>query len=389
MSRLISIGLSGALGVAGLSLVAASDPLPPDTTYRPLPSLPLSEVKQNDEAQKPRVMERQRSLLEQRYDLPNRPIAGARMSGGRKAVQDGVRVKLPPGETWDSLSGKSAIDIRDNELLPSGFLPCRTSSMPPAARSFRNGRSRKSHRRRLRDLRRFDVEFDLPDHLTPEFPPPIFLTTHPELGDVSRGELLTIRNFYEIHERHRHARSDGGLAPAADALSAGRIQSDRGPQGRGAKPGRGLSRLSFELSHQCGVSPDARRTAASRALPPRYDQPARPVQPADPRFEAVAALGRGFHRVRAAHRLFQRRPCQRHAQGRASARPPEPGGDDGADAEHHRLSASAEARSVGSPRSRQGQRTGTCWGSRSSSAKAAAPNATFRSRRSWTTTCTT
>jgi cytochrome c peroxidase len=34
--------------------------------------------------------------------------------------------------------------------------------------------------------------------LTPEFPPPIFLTTHSELGDVSRGRLLTIRNFYEI-----------------------------------------------------------------------------------------------------------------------------------------------------------------------------------------------
>jgi hypothetical protein len=30
------------------------------------------------------------------------------------------------------------------------------------------------------DLRRFDVEFDLPEHLTPEFPPPIFLTTHTE-----------------------------------------------------------------------------------------------------------------------------------------------------------------------------------------------------------------
>jgi cytochrome c peroxidase len=47
-------------------------------------------------------------------------------------------------------------------------------------------------------LRRFDVDFDLPDHLTPEFPPPIFLTTHAELGDVSRGQLLTIKNFYEI-----------------------------------------------------------------------------------------------------------------------------------------------------------------------------------------------
>jgi cytochrome c peroxidase len=40
--------------------------------------------------------------------------------------------------------------------------------------------------------------FDLPDHLTPEFPPPIFLTTQPHLGDVSRGQLLTIKNFYEL-----------------------------------------------------------------------------------------------------------------------------------------------------------------------------------------------
>ena len=39
---------------------------------------------------------------------------------------------------------------------------------------------------------------DLPEHLRPEFPPPIFLTSHPELGDVSRGQLLTIRNFYEL-----------------------------------------------------------------------------------------------------------------------------------------------------------------------------------------------
>ena len=197
MSRLISIGLSCALGVAGLSLVAASDPLPPDTTYRPLPSLPFSEVKQNDEAQKPRVMERQRSLLEQRYDLANRPIAGAMMSGGRKAVQDGVRVKLPPGETWDGLSGKSATEIRDNELLPSGFLPLPHVKHATGGQVFPERQIEEIASQEARDLRRFDVEFDLPDHLTPEFPPPIFLTTHPELGDVSRGELLTIRNFYE------------------------------------------------------------------------------------------------------------------------------------------------------------------------------------------------
>jgi cytochrome c peroxidase len=42
------------------------------------------------------------------------------------------------------------------------------------------------------------VDVDLPEDLLPEFPPPIFLTTRPELGDVSQGKLLTIKNYYEI-----------------------------------------------------------------------------------------------------------------------------------------------------------------------------------------------
>jgi hypothetical protein len=49
-----------------------------------------------------------------------------------------------------------------------------------------------------RDLTRFDPDFDFPDHLLPEFPAPIFLTTRPDLGDVTRGQLITIENYYEI-----------------------------------------------------------------------------------------------------------------------------------------------------------------------------------------------
>jgi cytochrome c peroxidase len=49
-----------------------------------------------------------------------------------------------------------------------------------------------------RDLTRFDLDFDLPDHLLPEFPPPIFLTTRPDLGDVSHGELVTLTNYYRL-----------------------------------------------------------------------------------------------------------------------------------------------------------------------------------------------
>jgi cytochrome c peroxidase len=49
-----------------------------------------------------------------------------------------------------------------------------------------------------RDLTRFDLDFDLPDHVLPEFPPPMFLTTRPDLGDVSQGQLVTIANFYQL-----------------------------------------------------------------------------------------------------------------------------------------------------------------------------------------------
>jgi cytochrome c peroxidase len=49
-----------------------------------------------------------------------------------------------------------------------------------------------------RDLTRFDLDHDLPDHLLPIFPPPIFLTTRPDLGDVSQGKLVTIASYYEL-----------------------------------------------------------------------------------------------------------------------------------------------------------------------------------------------
>jgi cytochrome c peroxidase len=49
-----------------------------------------------------------------------------------------------------------------------------------------------------RDLTRFDLDFDLPDHFLPEFPAAIYLTTQPDLGDVSQGKLVTNQNYYEL-----------------------------------------------------------------------------------------------------------------------------------------------------------------------------------------------
>ena len=99
-----------ALPLAGLILcvfAVRADQLLPNTMYRALPTLPFDTIKANDEADKAEVARRQRAVLEQRYDLSDRPIPNVMMSGGRKSVQGGVRVKLPPGVTRDQLVAMS------------------------------------------------------------------------------------------------------------------------------------------------------------------------------------------------------------------------------------------------------------------------------------------
>ena len=186
-----------AVAVAG-SLAASADPLPPDASYRPLPTVPFDTARAIDQAMKPQVMQRQEALLAERYDLSDHPIPGVMMSGGRKSVQSGVRVKLPAGQTWDSLAEMSAEDIRARGLLPKGFLPLPHVKQATGGQVFPEDEIQEVQRQEGRNLRRFDVDFDLPDRFTPEFPPPIFLTTHPELGDVSQGQLLTISNYYAL-----------------------------------------------------------------------------------------------------------------------------------------------------------------------------------------------
>jgi cytochrome c peroxidase len=40
-----------------------------------------------------------------------------------------------------------------------------------------------------RDLTRFDVDFDIPDHFLPEFPPAIYLNQRSDLGDSTRPRI--------------------------------------------------------------------------------------------------------------------------------------------------------------------------------------------------------
>jgi cytochrome c peroxidase len=148
-------------------------------------------------AAKPDIMKRQMDLLSERYDLSNRPAKNATMFRG-KPIQEGVRAKLPAGLTWEKLQAMSPEDVREKGVFPAAFLPLPHPNHPEGGMLFPKFHIEEIKKQEARDLTRFDLDFDLPDHFLPEFPAPIFLTTRPDLGDVSQGKLLTIDNFFEL-----------------------------------------------------------------------------------------------------------------------------------------------------------------------------------------------
>src|SRR6267143_418343 len=115
-----------------------------------------------------------------------------------RVVEQGVRVKLPGGLTWERLAAMSPDEIRGKDLFPQGFLPLPHVKQLAGGMIFPAFEITEINKQETRSLERFDADFDLPDHLVPEFPPPVFLSSRPELGDVSRGQLLTIRNYFAI-----------------------------------------------------------------------------------------------------------------------------------------------------------------------------------------------
>lgn len=149
------------------------------------------------QSEKPKFAQRQQSLLEERYDLADRPAPGVVMSRG-KPVQGGVRAKLPSGMTWDKLAGMTPEDIKAQGVWPAAFFPLPHPHHEAGGMIFPKVLIDETKRQTDRDLTRFDLDFDLPQHLLPEFPAPIYLTTRPDLGDVSKGQLVTLTNFNDL-----------------------------------------------------------------------------------------------------------------------------------------------------------------------------------------------
>ncbi len=168
------------------------------TSYMPIAiDQPFAERMAHDVAAKPDIERAHQAMLEERYDLSDRPAQGVTMERG-KPLQEGVRVKLAQGVTWEQLAGMGPDEIRERGLWPKGFLPLPHPFHPTGGFVIPRDQIDAIKQQDGRDLTRFDIDYDLPDRFLAAFPPALYLTSRPELGDVSQGKLISLTNYYEI-----------------------------------------------------------------------------------------------------------------------------------------------------------------------------------------------
>lgn len=182
------------LGIAAATLVTsgvrAQKQEQKPSSFTPVVEEPFEVVRARDKAAKSRVNAAAQKLLEQRYDLRRRVDESVRMTRG-KPIPVGPTAKLKGGMTWEQLGRMSPDEVRQKDLFP--YLPLPHPNHPVGGMIFPQ-----TEIKSLPRVERFDLDFDLPDHFLPEFPPAIFLTTRKDLGDVSKGQLVTVNNFYEL-----------------------------------------------------------------------------------------------------------------------------------------------------------------------------------------------
>ncbi len=189
----VLVAVAGALSVTAILIVtevARAQQQQRPSSFSPVIEEPFDTVRARDKAAKPRVMAEHQRLLEDRYDLSRRVDESVRMTRG-KPIPVGPTAKLKGGMTWDQLGRMTPEAIKAQDAFP--YLPLPHVSHPVGGMVFPQAEIKLLPR-----VERFDMDFDLPDHFLPEFPPAMFLTSRKDLGDVSKGQLITVNNFYEL-----------------------------------------------------------------------------------------------------------------------------------------------------------------------------------------------
>ncbi|MBK8595036.1 MAG: cytochrome B6 [Holophagales bacterium] len=176
---------AGALAIAfavhgeSTKVVSSYGPVNQDVNFR--------QIKADRLAVKAERAKAHAALLASRYDL-KKASGDALMSGG-KAVPTGPTARL--AGTWEQLDKMTPEQIREKGLFP--YLPLPFPDHAEGGMLFP-----KMTIDVLPRLTRFDLDFDLPEQFLPDKAPPIYLTTRPDLGDVSQGKVITLENYYEI-----------------------------------------------------------------------------------------------------------------------------------------------------------------------------------------------
>lgn len=162
-------------------VVSSYGPINQDTTFE--------KIKAARMAVKAERAREHTELLNARYDLSKQVNNLILMSGG-KPLPIGPTARLN-NMTWEQFDKLTPKQIKEQGIFPYKPLPFADHAeggmlFPPMITNV------------LPRLVRFDLEFDLPEHFLPDPAPAIFLSTRPDLGDVAKGRLITIDNYYEI-----------------------------------------------------------------------------------------------------------------------------------------------------------------------------------------------
>lgn len=231
---------------------------------------PFAQTRMRMEQAKPGIMRAHREFLAERYDLADQPADGVTMSRG-KAVQQGARVRLKAGVTWARLAAMTPDDIRAQDLFPAGFRPLPHPLHAEGGMLFPHFVIEELQRQEQRDLTRFDLDFDLPDHFLPEFPAAIYLTTRPDLGDVSQGRVVTLDNYYELFNGILNPKQLEGLRLLLTAFPQQQFNAteDR----RSVRPSRGVACFDCHTNGHTNAATHLAGDARPQSFRHRIDTP--------------------------------------------------------------------------------------------------------------------
>ncbi|MBU1170359.1 MAG: cytochrome B6 [Proteobacteria bacterium] len=176
--------------LSSISTVASAEMKAVISSYGPTNQTEtFDQIKAGRMAVKGERAKRQKALLNSRYDLTTKTTTKVVMSGG-KPIPTGPTAKLN-GTNWMELDKMTPEQIKGKGVFP--YKPLPFSDHAEGGMLFPEMITKLLPR-----LIRFDLDFDLPEHILPDPAPAMFLTTRPDLGDVAKGRLITIDNYYEI-----------------------------------------------------------------------------------------------------------------------------------------------------------------------------------------------